>query len=220
MLLGGSVRATSFNTAIGRSVLDLPIESGRSLLAYWQKTVGELAGYIGNEAAGLEGDDRPGSGTVPQLPPDNPLVQLVVERDRGSYRGSGGVLFDVSLSHSDDDLLLVANAGQLYEESLVDLTRELASPGADVTIVSHEDGSPSGWMLVRSRSFARHRTLAEACGYEGTNAATPALAKKLVCVAWVCNVRLAATTGAHDRGLYRGATAAFRRPQRRCQRSG
>ena len=42
VLLGGSVRPTPFSTAIQRSLLDLPVARGRSLLGQWRQHVAAL----------------------------------------------------------------------------------------------------------------------------------------------------------------------------------
>jgi mannose-1-phosphate guanylyltransferase len=112
---------------------------------------------------------------LPRTTGRHELVRLAVERDHGSYRGSGGVLYDLSQEHADDDLLLVASAGQLYEESLVGLASELAARSADVAIVAYDDGSPSGWMLLRCGAL---RGISPHGFVDMKEQALPAIAKK------------------------------------------
>lgn len=158
VLLAGSVRQGQLGAAIGRPVCDLPLEEGVSILEFWRR-----------EAAGLA--DGTSTGTLPIRvmldraspdpvgvmsvrgaggPSDVPdLVPVSVERDPFEYRGTGGVLRDLAVGYSDDDLLLVANASQVLTEPFAELAEELGSLGGDVGFVSHLDGTPSGIFLVR-----------------------------------------------------------------------
>ena len=47
VLLGGAIRPTRLSTAIGRSLLDLPLEDGRSMLWHWRDHAMELRRAIG-----------------------------------------------------------------------------------------------------------------------------------------------------------------------------
>ena len=71
--------------------------------------------------------------------------------DDGEYRGTAGVLHDLAVKRgfADDDLVLVASAGQLLLDPLAAVARALAAKRADVAIAGHDDGTPSGLMLVR-----------------------------------------------------------------------
>ena len=81
---------------------------------------------------------------------DCPRAKLSVERDPYEYRGSGGVLYDVSHDYDGDDWLLVASGGQVLFQPLADLAERMADRGGDVCVVAHEDGTPSGLMLIRA----------------------------------------------------------------------
>jgi hypothetical protein len=59
------------------------------------------------------------------------------------------VLRDLADNYQPDDLLLVANAAQSLLTPLPQLINALADPGADVAMISHDDATPSGMMLVR-----------------------------------------------------------------------
>lgn len=148
ILLGGNVRASRFGEAIGRSILDLPVEKEKTLLGLWQGQVKQLVIHLGLERLPMRLMlDREAMEPAAAVPVDG--VVLSVERDPYSFRGTGGVLRDLGAAYADDDYLLVANAGQLLCEPLSNLTEELLHCASDVAVVSHTDGTPSGLMLVR-----------------------------------------------------------------------
>src|SRR6185436_4056517 len=45
VLLGGSVRATELSASVGRSILDLPVDEGGSILNHWLMHAAEFAHY-------------------------------------------------------------------------------------------------------------------------------------------------------------------------------
>jgi len=73
---------------------------------------------------------------------------LQVERDFAEYRGTGGVLGDLAKDYGDKDLILVANAAQLLMEGLYPLAQALEESGGQVSLMTHQDGTPSGLMLI------------------------------------------------------------------------
>jgi mannose-1-phosphate guanylyltransferase len=148
VLLGGNVRTSRFGEAIGRSILDLPVEKDQTLLAFWQTQAQQLVRGLGLDRMSMRLMlDRSATEPAAALPIDG--VVLSVERDPYAYRGTGGVLRDLAGAYADDDYLLVANAGQLLGEPLTELASELLDRGGDVTVVAHTDGAPSGLMVVR-----------------------------------------------------------------------
>ncbi|MGB2823651.1 MAG: hypothetical protein WBF17_21905, partial [Phycisphaerae bacterium] len=72
-----------------------------------------------------------------------------LEIDAGEYRGTGGVLRDASEEYGDDDYIVVANGNQLVLESLAEMLASLAKAGGDVSLMSNQDGTPAGLMLLR-----------------------------------------------------------------------
>lgn len=148
ILLGGNVRTSRFGEAIGRSILDLPVEKNRTLLSFWQTQAKDLLNHLGVERMPVRLMlDR--QAVEPAAARAIEGVVLSVERDPYAYRGTGGVLRDLAVAYADDDYLLVANAGQLLNESLDSLTAELMDCGGDLAVMAHADGTPSGLMLVR-----------------------------------------------------------------------
>ncbi|HSZ56345.1 MAG TPA: hypothetical protein VK797_11830 [Tepidisphaeraceae bacterium] len=76
-----------------------------------------------------------------------------VERDLSDYRGTGGVLHDLAEDYDDEDFLLIGNAAQVLLDPLPRIAAELHRKKADVAVVSHDDGTPSGLMLVSCKAL-------------------------------------------------------------------
>jgi exopolysaccharide biosynthesis WecB/TagA/CpsF family protein len=155
VLLGGSVRPGKLTAAIGRSILDLPLEDGKSILTHWREETRELRETIG------EPEHLPLRVMVdrlaaqPKCPPPCDDVSVLVERDLSPYRGTGGVLRDLSAEYGDDDVLLVANAAQALLIPLPELAISLAEMDSDVSLLCHADGTPCGLMLVKCRALRK-----------------------------------------------------------------
>ena len=150
VLLGGSVRPSKLTAAIRRSVLDLPLEDGQSMLTHWREQARDLRQVIGGAVENLHVRvmvDR--LAPHPKCPPTCDDVTMLVERDLTPYRGTGGVLRDLAIEYADDDLLLVANAAQALLSPLPELAVTLAELDSDVGLLCHADGTPCGLMLVR-----------------------------------------------------------------------
>lgn len=152
VLLGGSVRQTPLGGAIGRSVLDLPIDAGGSLLNHWLDQARGVA-----QLAGLE--KLPVRILVDRASPE-PITAAVqhygtfrVERDSTEYRGSGGVLRDLAKDYGDDELILVANAAQVLLDALPVIATALDRKRGDICLLSHRDGTPSGIMLISCKTL-------------------------------------------------------------------
>lgn len=154
VLLGGAVRTNKLTAAIERSILDLPLEDGRSILGHWQDEAIALRRMIGADRLTVRVVVDNAS-AEPTTPEEKDAVKVRVERDSSSYRGTGGVLRDLAAHYSDDDVLVVANAGQALLSPLPDLARSLGELEGDVSLISHADGTPSGLMLVRCRALRK-----------------------------------------------------------------
>jgi hypothetical protein len=154
VLLGGSVRPSPLAQATGRSVLDLPLERNTTLINFWLAQSKDIA-----ELAGLEPGRLPVRVMVSQNSPEPESAEerffgtFRIERDRSEYRGTGGVLRDVGSEYDDDDLILVANAAQILLDPLAAVAAALDRKGGDVGLVSHDDGTPSGIMLLSCKAL-------------------------------------------------------------------
>ena len=151
VLLGGSVRATALSAATHRSVLDLPLDASGTLLNHWLNHAGELARW-----AAL--DHLPVRVMVTQNASEPRSAEsssghLRVERDLSDYRGTGGVLRDVAADYDDDDVILVANAAQVLLDPLPAIASALQRKGGEIGLISHDDGTPSGIMLITCKTL-------------------------------------------------------------------
>ena len=115
VMLAGSVRANQLRKATGRSPLEMPVSSNRTVLDEWREQLTAVAEQAGlrelpvrimvDQSSPLERTSRPSDGPV----------RLQVERDPSAYRGTGGLLSDLSREYPDDARLMVVHASQLEE---------------------------------------------------------------------------------------------------------
>ncbi len=148
ILLGGLLSSAGLGSAIGRSVLDLPLSAGKSVLDLWCDQVAELAQHIG-------------AGNLPmrvlvnaesKIPKNSEALQksgVSIERDPEEYRGTAGVLRDVTAEYGEADTVLVANAALVMTHPLWQIAQQMARVSADVVLMANQDESPSGVMLLR-----------------------------------------------------------------------
>ena len=152
VLLGGAVRSSPLSDACGRSLLDLPLGGDGSIFNHWLSHATDLARHAAIEKL-------PVRVMVNRNAPDPvsaaPMYygNFRVERDLSEYRGTGGVLRDLAADYDDDDLVLVCNAAQVLLDPLVALATALNRKSGDFTLVSHNDGTPSGVMLARCKTL-------------------------------------------------------------------
>lgn len=150
VFLAGTLRPTSFQRAIGRSVLDLPLEENRTILDGWL-----------DEIRALPEETLPAGAPVRILVDQrSPLPELAgrtgvtCERDPADYRGTAGVLRDLGGDFDPADRLLVVSAGQVLLEPLSGIVGDLLATDADVALLSHDDGTPGGIFTVRVGALA------------------------------------------------------------------
>jgi hypothetical protein len=152
VLLNGMVRPSKFVSAIGRSLLDLPVDGHHSLLDLWRAHGAIHVAYARLERLPV----RVATATnalAPSLEGGSLAVGVTVERDRSELRGTGGVLYDIAESYADGDFIAVANANQVLTDSLSHLLASLETTGGDVALLAHGDGTPSGLLLARCGSL-------------------------------------------------------------------
>jgi N-acetylglucosaminyldiphosphoundecaprenol N-acetyl-beta-D-mannosaminyltransferase len=157
VLLGGSVRPTMLSTATERSVLDLPLDEKGSLLNSWLSQSLDVAQLAGLTTLPVRVMVNQGS-AEPTSAEERHFGLFQVERDRSEYRGTGGVLRDLAAEYDDEDLILVANAAQIMFDPLASVASALERRGGEVGLVSHEDGTPTGVMLLTCKTL---RTISE-----------------------------------------------------------
>jgi hypothetical protein len=174
VLLGGSIRPSPLTLMSGRSVLDLPVDENGSVLSHWIYGAAELAKSIGLERLAVrvmvnQSSMEPTSGGSKHF------GAFRVERDASEFRGTGGVLHDLAADYGDDDLILVANAAQILLDPLPTIVAAMTRKAGDVSVISHEDGTPSGLMLVTCKTL---RSIADTGYVDMKEQALPGIALK------------------------------------------
>jgi N-acetylglucosaminyldiphosphoundecaprenol N-acetyl-beta-D-mannosaminyltransferase len=152
VLLGGAVRASELSTATQRPVLDLPLDEHGSILNHWLRHAGEVARWASLEQLPVRIKVNQNA-AEPRSGDPRYFGSFRVERDLSDFRGTGGVLHDMAGEYEDDDLLLVANAAQVLLDPLTSIADALAKTGGDVAVVAHDDGTPSGMMLLKCKTL-------------------------------------------------------------------
>jgi mannose-1-phosphate guanylyltransferase len=149
VLLAGSVRASELGRSVGRSLLDLPLSRTETVLSLWQRQVESLAVKLGNAPLPVR-VVLSRSGPAPTLVAhENRATEISIEQDRSEFRGTGGVLRDLVEPYNASDLILVANAAQVMTEPLESLAADLLVGDGDVSVIAHDDGTPSGVSVIR-----------------------------------------------------------------------
>lgn len=152
VLLGGSVRSSDFQAAIGRSPLNLPCSAEKSLLQAWCDGIRALGLARGERFSLRILADQAAAEALGT--PTAEGVEIIIGKDPLEWRGTGGVLRDISGFYGPEDYILVANASQILMRSLSDLVDALEALQADVAVLAHQDGMPSTMMLVRCGCLA------------------------------------------------------------------
>lgn len=151
ILLGGKVRQSSFGAKLNRSVLDLPLDENGTILNHWITQSNELARRFGLEGLTIRVMVDQKALEPTSIAPE--FAHMVrVERDRSSFRGTGGLIADIAADYADDDLILVANASQVLLDPLAAIAQALDHKTGDFTLISHRDGTASGIMLLACKT--------------------------------------------------------------------
>ena len=174
ILLGGSMRSSSLTEACERSVLDLPLDNEGSIFNHWLYQVSELSRHIGLEKLPVRVMVNRNAAEPFSAAPKY-IGSFRVERDLSEYRGTGGVLRDLAIDYADDDLVLVCNAAQILLDPLAAIATALHRKDGDVTLVSHNDGTPSGVQLITCKAL---REIPEVGFVDFKEQALPLIAQK------------------------------------------
>lgn len=148
VLLAGAVRPSRLIKASGRSVLDLPVGASRTVLDCWREQLLTLAETLQIDHLPVRVMVSQGSGLETKTERYG-RVELTIEQDPSSFRGTAGLLSDVARGYDDDEQLLISHAGQLLFEPLTKLSFGLADLRADIAIAAEAQGAPSGMVLLR-----------------------------------------------------------------------
>lgn len=145
----------SLAAEVERSVLDLPVSDAHRLLDVWEVRIEGLLAAIGADADAV--DIHVLCGETDRLPAARRGTRLRfrIERDGGSFRGTAGVLRDLSERFAPGDCLLVGVASQCPGEGLLEALAGAGDWRCGVSIGVDPGGVPNGLMLVRCDALAR-----------------------------------------------------------------
>jgi hypothetical protein len=148
VLLAGSVRSTNLRKATDRFVMDLPLDTHKSILDSWHDHLDDLAFELGlDHLPARVMIDRSSEAPEPTNRPGPAEVKF--QRDPLAFRGTGGLVSDVAKEYEDDDYLIVATANQVLLTPLPRLVEAMAQKHADVSLLCDKDNRPRGITLIR-----------------------------------------------------------------------
>ena len=148
VLLGGAVRRTAFLDGIDRPTMMLPVTQKARLIDLWARALADVSEAF--DLAPLDCQvvvDRE-LGVEGALPAIEGL-SLSVKADPGEYRGTGGLLADLSAGCDADDFVLMAPAATHPPEDLPATLRAAARMGTDVSILVDQECRPLDLFLIR-----------------------------------------------------------------------
>lgn len=150
ILLAGRVGQNPLAEGIQRSALDLPVARGRRILDVWAERFAELS-----ETEGFPGlvvriaVDQDGAAPLLPAPSAEARVRFEVVRDAAEYRGTAGVVKDLTRDLDDADRILVASANQIQLEPLGAVVADLLAAGEGVSMVPRGASELAGAFLLR-----------------------------------------------------------------------
>lgn len=128
-------------------MLNMPVAVGQTLLSLWARECEALAAACAIDELPLS-IHVDATSAPPAVVRGNAVVPHV-EVDRSEFRGTGGILRDLSDRFRADDLMLVASAHQLVFQPITDLFSALAVALGDIAMIVCDDGTPCSLSLVR-----------------------------------------------------------------------
>jgi NDP-sugar pyrophosphorylase family protein len=145
-VLTGGVRATPLMKCSQRSPALLPISAEQTVLDHW---IGQLQAGFG--AAG----DVPPVAVVGPWPGQAEYAGMDVEflADPAEYRGTAGLLHDLTGDLDEDQVVLVVNGRQILTEGLDTIMDQMVTAGGDLVTASVSDGTPTLLLLARAGVF-------------------------------------------------------------------
>lgn len=152
VLLAGAVRTRQLHKAIGRSLLDLPVDHGRSVLDEWTQQLTDVSRVYGVSRLPVRVMLDRGS-LLPRTMQVADEIELQIEQDPFDLRGTGGLLSDLTRDYDDADWILIASASQILIDPVCEVIEDLAAAEAEVSVACLHDGTPSDLVLLRCGSL-------------------------------------------------------------------
>lgn len=137
LLLDGGINPPELAGTLGRSLLDLPADEGRSFMDRW---VRDDAGRASADVICLHAGDRP-----PTIAEAMPIRTF---RDTSTYRGPAGVVRDARDAFGLEGVWVIGESTRLISGGIDELLAFHASAGADVTVGVNPDGTLTGMVAI------------------------------------------------------------------------
>lgn len=148
IVLCGAVRRTPLARSIGRSIVDLPLSDGTTIMDHHLDGLNAFAERWGLDALSVrllvDAESDP-----PRDPGRHGALVCRVERDASPIRGVAGILADATRECDPDSFVGVINGAQVFRHPLDDLMHAMLRKDADVVMVGASDGTPVGLWLIR-----------------------------------------------------------------------
>jgi hypothetical protein len=189
ILLNGAIGSSALSRQVCRSILDLPVGSGLTVVGLWRRHL-LRSGLMQQSPAPSVRLINSQSARVAQGIAAGADPMFRCEYDPVELRGTGGVLRDIATEYPDHAYLLAVSAAQILFEPLDQVIAALRRPEADVSFFVHDDGTPAGVTLVRSRCL---RCLPEIGFVDFKEQALPRIAASHSVAAIRCERKVAAS---------------------------
>jgi len=156
VLLAGRIGRTSFGDGIRRSVLDLPVSEGSTVLDAWARAFDDYAttARVPSLTVRIAIDraaDEPDLSRIAR----SGRVAFEVVRDPAEYRGTAGVVRDLTSDLTGEDTVLVAVGSQLPLEPLSETVAELGGADEGVALASDGRSDLAALFLLRRARLER-----------------------------------------------------------------
>jgi N-acetylglucosaminyldiphosphoundecaprenol N-acetyl-beta-D-mannosaminyltransferase len=150
VILSASAPMSPLTAAAGRSSLDLPVESAKTILHLWAEQANTIAAESGLDHLPLR-VLLARNAMAPRSAAEIPGV--TIERDLSDHHGDAELLANLAGEYDDRDLLLVAHAGQIPCGDFAGAILAASRIGAMAAIFTHEHSIPGGLMLLSGRAL-------------------------------------------------------------------
>ncbi len=149
IVLAGGLRPSRLVEAAGRSVLDLYLTPGQTVLDIWIDRLSLLPS--------VDGQPVPirvvHNAHVPAPWPVAGATNVRIEHDPLAYRGPAGVVADLCAGYDDHEQVLITDASRVPACDLASMVVEHLRTNADITVACNPDESPGGLYITRCRAL-------------------------------------------------------------------
>lgn len=147
VILAGGLKPSPLAAATGVSVLDLPLQPGRSVSDIWIQHLREVFVGATNEIELVLAYTA--NIPVPAEPAVPPAFRLSRASTPAGLRGPAGSVYDVCAALPGAAQILVMEGNRYLTRGLGELLQQHETSGADVTVACNPDRTPAGIYVLR-----------------------------------------------------------------------